>query len=458
MAKLFGTFGVRGVVNKELTPNLAMELAMAFSTWADAKRVVVATDTRTSRYLFRRAVTAGLLATGCTVYDLGIVPIPTFMYHVKTMDVDGGVYISASHCPPDFNALKFVDRRGIGISRERAKEIEEIYTSKRFRRAGFNEVGVLKAVDDPVGRHIKSVFEAVDVEAVRKRRLRVAVDLGGGAAVKAVPRMLRELGVRVYELNSCMDGFFSARKPEPRPETLKTLSKFVKVVKADFGVGYDGDADRAIFTDEEGVVHWGDRTFALATREELRRRGGGLVVTQVATTALIDRVAREYGGTVVRTKVGEPYISEVIYEKGAVLGGEENGGIIWPEISYGRDGVATVAKIAEYVAKSGKTLGELLSELPAFYMCKEGVKCPNELKQKVMEAVKQRILQAGYRVDLTDGVKLLFEDSWLLIRPSGTEPLIRCFSEAEKMEKARELAGMGVKIVKEVLEEVVRRG
>ena len=444
--RLFGTFGVRRTANDVLTPEFASRLAACYGTLVKGT-VAVGGDTRTSTLMLKQAVTAGLLSSGCDVVDLGILPTPGVQYAVRKY-YDGGVMITASHNPPQYNGLKFLDEDGIGIPDEMDIEIERLYFDAEPDRVEFHEIGQLYQNDKVIDEYVDEAVSKVDVEAIREANLKVVVDCGSGAGCFTAPYLIRKLGCDVTTLNSQPDGFFPGRNPEPIEENLQELIHVVKELNADIGLAHDGDADRTICIDEKGNFVLGDKTFTLVEKQMLKENDGGIIVTTVATSQAIYDIAEEYDGEVIATAVGDLLVARKLKDEDGLFGGEENGGLIFPDFVYGRDAVMTVAKILEIVAKEKKPLSELVGELPVYYASKTKVECPDDEKEFVMESIANEIKSTtDFKLDLTDGVKILKEDGWVIIRPSGTEPIFRCFSESDSQQKADEMTEWGLGLI-----------
>ncbi len=436
--RLFGTNGIRGVANVDLTPEFVMKIGSAVGTFFEEGQILVGYDGRISGPMLREAVVAGLTSTGCTVHSAGVVPTPGLQYAVWHHNMDGAVMVTASHNPPEYNGIKVIAENGIELSREDEVEIENIFFNDRIRRAAWEEIGEVNPLPGVIEVYKEAIKEQLDVVAIRSRGLHVVVDAANGVGGLAAPCLLRELGCQVTTVNADIDGTFPSRPPEPRPENLDQLASTVKSVKADMGVAYDGDADRAIFVDEKGKIHWGDRTFALIERSFLQDNPGEKIVTPVSSSNVIQDIAQEFGGEVIWTQVGSIIVSHTMKKVKAKLGGEENGGVFYAPHQPVRDGAMTTALILEILARTGKDLSELLRELPRYYLEKEKVKCPNQLKEPVLTKLIDQV--KGLNLDTTDGVKIRFPDkSSILIRPSGTEQIYRFYAEAKRRERAREL-------------------
>ena len=449
MSRLFGTFGVRGVVNSELTPELAFKLGLALATHLGGEgKVAVAHDNRTSSEMFEHAVVAGLTGGGCDVLKFGITPTPVLSFGIKYFGCDAGVMITASHNPPEYNGMKFWERDGSGFERERERQIEEIVEREKWRRVGWREIGKVCA-EDAISPYVRAMLEKVsEVESKKK----VVVDCGNATGALVVPKLLSELGYHVISMNSHLDGTYPSRKLEPIPENLGELSKAVVACGADLGIALDGDADRSVVVDEGGKFLMGDRVFALVAKHYLRGRKRPRIITPVATSSVIEDVAAELGGEVIRTRVGEPEIVGEFKRNGGDIGGEENGGVLFFDWSLCREGILTSLKFVEALEKSGLKTSEFNRTLPLYHQVKERIECPNELKSRVLDSLAKKF--SSYEVDRTDGLLVKFEDGWLLLRPSGTEPIFRCFAEARDEGRVGELVELGMRELKEVIKEL----
>ena len=445
--RLFGTFGVRRTANDVLTPEFASRLAACYGTQIKGT-VAVGGDTRTTTPMLMQAVIAGLLSSGCDVVDLGILPTPGVQYAVRKY-YDGGVMITASHNPPKYNGIKFLDKDGIGIPDEMDLAIEKLYFDGEPDRVEFSQIGQIYKNDKIIEEYIDEAVSKVDTEAIKNANLKVVVDCGSGAGCFTAPYLIRKLGCDVTSLNSQADGFFPGRDPEPIEENLQELISVVKELGADIGLAHDGDADRTICIDEKGNFVLGDKTFTLVEKEMLKENGGGTIVTTVATSQAIYDVAEEHNGEVIATAVGDLLVARKLKDTDGLFGGEENGGLIFPDFVYGRDAVMTVAKILEIIAKEKRPLSELVKELPVYYTSKMKIECPDDEKEFVMQSIADEIkTTTDFELDLTDGVKILKEDGWVIIRPSGTEPIFRCFAESDSQEKADEMTEWGLGLIR----------
>jgi phosphomannomutase/phosphoglucomutase len=448
MGRLFGTNGVRGVVNKELTVEKVTRLTAAVGAYL-GKEIAIGRDGRTSGPMFRDAAISGLLSVGCNVHDTGLLPTPTLQFSVKHFGLDGGLMVTASHNPPEFNGVKVMASDGVEVSRQQEDEIEESFFSGGPEPSPWDRIGKIRRLD-ALDSYKVSVLTHIDCGAVREAGLKVAIDPGNGVAALTAPDTARELGCKVYTINVDVDGRFPGRESEPRPDNLGDLSALVKASGANIGVAFDGDGDRSIFVDEEGEVHWGDRSVALVARGFMEKNPGAEVATPVSSSQVIEDVVKSGGGRVIWTEVGSVVVSRTMVEKGLKFGGEGNGGIMYGPHLEVRDGSMALALILEIIAKSGKPLSELFAELPQYSQMKDRVACPDEMKEKTMEVLMESV--DAPRIETIDGVKLGYPDgSWVLIRPSGTEPIFRLYAEAGSPERVDKLIGEHKELVESIL-------
>jgi phosphomannomutase/phosphoglucomutase len=447
--KLFGTNGIRGVVNKELTPEIAVRVGSSIGTYFGKKNLIVGHDARTSGPIFAKAVIAGLTATGCNVFFAGMAPTPALQYAVKNHCMDGGVIITASHNPPEYNGIKVIWNDGIEISHEKEAEIENIYFKNKQEFVEWSKLGqdyALAVVND---EYIEAIKKHVKISEIAKEKYHVVTDTANSVGSLAAPRLLREIGCMVTTINGNIDGTFPGRLPEPRPENLKELASVVKALDANLGVAFDGDADRSIFVDENGEIYWGDKTFALIEKHFLIENPNEKIVTPVSSSTLVKDVADAYKGEIVLTKVGSVTVSHTMKKTGAKLGGEENGGVFYGPHQAVRDGAMTTALILRIMAKTGKKLSELIAEQPQYFLEKGKVHCSEDKKEK---ALKKLLEQVRGNTSTIDGIKIWFGDkSAILVRPSGTEPVYRLYAEAKTQKKALKLVKEYTVVLKKII-------
>jgi len=430
-----------------MTPELALGIGRAAGTLYNGA-IAVGRDTRTSSDLLANSMISALACTGRAVVDVGILPTPALQYHVKTRKLGGGVMITASHNPPEFNGIKCIDSLGMEASVEDEEAIEAIYFEKRHEITTWEHIGHIQQVRDAVPRYVESILAKVDKDAILKRKPKVALDCGNGAACFTSPYLTTRLGCSLVTLNAQPDGHFPGRLPEPTAANVSGLMRVVKETGADIGIAHDGDADRAIFVDEKGQYIFGDKSLALLAGEELAGKGG-VVVTPISSSSCIEDVVKMHGGEVHYTRVGSPIVARKMYELGATFGGEENGGMIFPGHQFCRDGGMALAKMLELLAHHHEPLSELIAQLPQYQLFKTSIPYPAGLRDQIMEGVAARASDA--KVIAIDGVKILHDDGWILVRPSGTEPIFRVYAESKSKTRAEELGKEGVATVEEVI-------
>lgn len=444
--RLFGTNGVRFVPGVSHDLDFAINLSEAIGTYFGSGEVLVGQDGRLSSPALSNAAVSGLLSSGRDVAEAGLVPTPALQYGVKAMGLRGGVMVTASHNPPQYNGLKVSGADGVEIPHLDEQRIEKIYFDKSQTKADWKTIGVSRQEPSVVRTYLNGVLSRVNAKAVAERKFTVVMDLGNGAQSVAAPYLAESLGCKLITLNSVVDGNFPGRGPEPTPDTLKDLSAAVKSTGADLGVAYDGDGDRSIFCDEDGRVLWGDQSGCLLADFVLGKEPGGTVVTSVASSQAIEAVAKKRGAKVLRTKVGSVEIARTIVERGAVFGFEENGGCLYrPHIAV-RDGCMTTALMLECLAGKGMSFSKALSfVVPRYFQAKTKVGVHPRKVETAMRAVER---QAKGEVEKIDGVKVWSgEHSWVLIRPSGTEPIVRIFAESDTQENADQLVKKFAKLV-----------
>ena len=432
-----GITGVRGIIGETFTPEVAVGFSQAFGTYLDGGRILVGRDTRASGPMVRAAVLAGLLAAGCEVIDLGVSPTPSLQLAVNELKADGGIAITAGHNPSQWNALKFVRGDGLYLNPTQAEELLDIFHQGEFAKASWDQIKPAIQYQDPISHHIQLLTNTFDVEAIKKRRLKVAVDCCNGACSHLIPRWLKEIGCEVLVINDDVNAAFP-HAPEPKPETMAQLSAIVKAGKADIGFAHDADGERLGIVTELGQPLSEELTLALATRIRLEQKAG-TVVTNVSTTGAIEKIAAAYGGTVARTQVGQTYISESMLELDGVLGGEGSGGVTVPELHSTHDSAAAVGLILEGLARSGKAVSQFIQEIPRLTMLKHNLPVePNRL-YSVLQNFRLAMERERLTYDLTDGIRVALPEGWIHVRASNTESMIRVIVEAEEGSSAQRL-------------------
>lgn len=430
--KLFGTSGIRGEYQKEVTPELALDVARALAKYigGKGKKVVIGRDTRTTGKLLENVMSAGLQECGCDVLLLGMVPTPTVGYATLKKCADAGIMITASHNPSKYNGIKLWNADGLAYKQEQEREIEKIVHEKTFDKVEWDEIGKEYDISSFKDEYVDAIIKISEIDP--SKPLKVVVDCASGAGSELSPEALRRAGMNVITLNAQPDGFFPGRNPEPNSANLQELMKTVKVIGADIGLAHDGDADRMIAVDENGNLSDFDKLLTIMAKEF-----GGTVVTTVDASACLDTEMKKMNGKVLRTPVGDVHVAESINKNNATFGGEPSGTWLHPDFCMCPDGLLSGLRIVKCVQDHGK-LSEQLDAIESYPTIREKVTCPNDKKKPVMECVEASFSEEFDDIEeiLTiDGVRLSFTDgSWVLIRPSGTEPYVRITAEGKTQE------------------------
>lgn len=427
--RLFGTNGVRGVYGQELTHELVIDLCYSLATYFGNGPIIVGNDGRKSGPTLSKIVRSTLNSAGLDVGNAGLVPTPCLQYAAKRLGYNGGAMITASHNPPQYNGIKPTAADGVEISRDDELTVEEIYYSKKFAKVDGR--GRDFADDKVVPLYIEAALSLVDADRIRDRKFTVVLETGNGAQGVVAPILAKELGCKVLVLNGHIDGDFPGRGSEPTPDNLGPLSEAVKSSGADFGVAYDGDGDRSMFCDNDGIVHWGDKTGALLVKHLLtEKHHGAEVVCPINTTMMLSMVAEQAGSKVIHTKVGSVEVSREMVKRNALLGLEENGGFMYGALNEVRDGAMATALILDMLAGSGASFSDLISRLPKTFQYKTKFVCKS--RDVIDRAVKACIEHGSpLKVETLDGAKVWIDEAtWVMVRPSGTEPLIRMYAES----------------------------
>ena len=385
--------GIRGIVGQSLTPQLILKFSEAFSSFIGEGEIAVARDTRPSGEMLKYAVFSGTLSCGSTPIDMGILPIPSLQFYVKSKKLKGGICITASHNPVEWNALKFVKKGGFFLNPYEAEELLDYYYQGKFKRV--HKSGVIQKEPHPFRVHEKKILKFVDTDAIRRKKLKVIVDPCGGAASPYVTKFLKKIGAEVMCINCGLSNGFP-RKPEPLPQNIGDLCESVKKHGADIGFAQDADADR-------------------------------LAVVNLSTSRVIEDISRKAGVKLLRTRVGEINVSRKMLETGSKIGGEGNGGIIVTDTHACRDSFTGMALILEYLARSSKKVSQLKQELPQYKMIKEKVKAGFSDRKRIMNLVKSKFNKG--EINTEDGLRIDYPDFWLHVRPSNTEPVMRIIIE-----------------------------
>jgi phosphomannomutase len=441
--------GIRGHVGTDLTPELVARYAAALGAWSRSAQsgrptVVLGRDARTSGPMFARAAAAGLMSVGVDVIDLGMVPTPTVQLAVEHHRAGAGLILTASHNPIEWNALKFVGPDGIFLDAEAGQVVREL-AERGPPRAGWADLGQVRKDPGAITRHLDAILALplIDVDAIRKRGFRVALDCVRGAGATAIVPLLERLNCRLHGINLETDGRFP-RPPEPVPENLGDLSRLVRETNADIGLAVDPDVDRLALVDETGRAIGEDYTLAFAVKAVLDGRLTAAevptVVANLSTSLVVEDAARARGARFVRAPVGEANVARAIRDERALIGGEGNGGVMLPALHIGRDAPLGVALILHLLAMSGVTLSQLVAAAPRYTIVKAKGPRGSDLRQ-LYDRLRHRFPDAT--ADERDGLRLAWQDRWLHVRPSGTEPIVRLIAEAPTATDAEALVATG---------------
>jgi phosphoglucosamine mutase len=430
--RLFGTTGVRKVYGEEFDLEMALNLGKALGTFLGGGTALLAQDARTTGMMVSDALSAGLLSTGVNVVRAGIIPTPTLAFITMNHGFDAGVMVTASHNPPEYTGVKFWSKNSMGFKQDQEKQLERIFESKRFKVASWDNLGKESTLETAADEHIRAILTKCDADLIKSKSYTVVVDPGNGAACALTPHLMQKLTGKVVTINSQLDGHFPGRKSEPEESSLGDLIQMVKDIGADLGIAHDGDADRVVFVTERGEVVRGDRTIALLAQDYLMTSKRGTLVTTVDSSLVLDETVTKRGGKTIRTPVGDIQVAIKVKETDAVMGGEACGVFILPEFHLAPEPFLAACRILEMMARRGKSFGNLIAEIPVYPLMKDKVKCPNEKKGAVMKALAESLpknLKDVAQVLTVDGLGITMKVGWILVRPSGTEPIIRITCE-----------------------------
>jgi phosphomannomutase len=437
MSKLMiSVSGIRGIFGESLTPDLACRYAAHFGILCKRGKIIVGRDSRTTGPLMFHAIVSGLMSVGCDVVDLEIASTPTVLLAVEQSDATGGIAITASHNPANWNAMKLIDANGLFLFPKKAEKFINSL-EEPISYVNWEEVGFLTSDETAISRHIDKILavDYLNIDKIRERRFKVVIDSVNGAGGTISPLLLKSLGCEVVELNSETSGHF-AHNPEPQAQHLSQLTNAVIENSADIGFATDPDVDRLVVVSEKGECIGEEYSLLLAEKYVLSKKKGD-IVTNLSSSMSSEDIAAQFGVKVNRTKVGEINVGMKMKELGSPIGGEGNGGIICPEVHYTRDAPAGMALILGYLAERDLPISRLADEIPRYYMAKDKLTVKPEALTATMEKAKR--IYAHEKTDETDGLKVIGENYWIHIRKSGTEPIIRIYSEGKSAEHARSL-------------------
>ena len=457
--------GVRGEVGVSLDMRTITRFALAFGTLIGGGTVVLGIDSRTSSLMLCHAVLAGLIATGCQVIDVGLCPTPTVLLTAKVLKAQGSITITASHNSVEWNGIEFASDSGKLLTQVERDELQRIYDTENFELMPWNELGAHEIYAESTKHHLERILNSswLDIDLIQNTELKVALDCGNGAGCVISPTLLRELGCEVIEVNCIPYGNFN-RPAEPNPDALNEFAETVEDIGADIGFAHDGDADRVVVVTDNGIALNGEWTLAFVTDFIINKTKGDIVAT-VSTSRMIDDIAIKHGVQLHRTKVGVGYVVEKMHEVNAVIGGEGTGGVIYPEINHTTDGITSIAAIVQHLVESNTTISALVDAMPKYEMCRKKLEIPSQtvaskLVQLALDQYKDEIASTNnptLSLELTDGIKRVWDDRWVNIRQSGTEPVIRVFSEAPTESDAELLCNQTLESLEMFLEMLMKQ-
>jgi phosphomannomutase len=441
MSLMVSISGIRGVVGSSLTPEVVVRYVAAYAQYCNEGTIAIGYDGRITGKPLAQLVSAILQHAGCDVLDLGICPTPTVALAVERLKTAGGISITASHNPIVWNGLKFFSPTGLFLDTEENEAFWQIANEGNFTYALWDEQGKYSNSTDFLDKHIELILKLpfIDVPKLQQRRFKVAVDAVNAAGSFCVPKLLEKLGCEVIKLNCDGSGIF-AHTPEPVPENLTSLCNLVRTSKADIGIAVDPDVDRLVLINEKGEPIGEEYTIATVTKFILSRnkKENPAVVVNLSTTRAIDDIAEEFGAKVIRTPVGEINVAKKMKEVGAIIGGEGSGGVILPDLHYGRDAMVGIALVLQYLLEYGAPLSQLRETLPQYYISKHKIEIGNLHPDTLLKKTINHYKGSG-NIIIDDGVKINFEKSWLHLRKSNTEPIIRIIAEAPTLEEVQNL-------------------
>jgi len=435
MTSLFGSHGITGLANIEITPEFATKLGVAFGSYLGrGASVVVGRDTHRVSRMVKRAIMAGLTASGVDVNNLRICPAPVARYMVRSLGTTAGIMVSMLEIDPRIVSVRFFDSNGMELDRSSEKKVESTFFREAFQRVLPDEVGDIIYPARAGDYYRKDLLKYLDLGIIRKAGFRIVIDCANGAGSSVAPAVLGEIGCDVTTLNSRLDEIVGPRTFEQVPSSILNLARVVKAVGADAGMALDSDADRVLFIDEDGNALDGDVSLALLSREQVREHKGGKVVVPVSSSRIINHIVEHEGGEVIRCRIGARSLLDSMVKHQAIFGGEETGGFVFPEFQKGFDGIFSSAKTVEILAKENMKLSKLYSDLPSLYMARDSIPSPLEQRGHIMRNLIEEFRDR--QIDTIDGIKVFYDDTWVLMHPSSEEPVINLYAEAPSKEAA----------------------
>ena len=431
MAKFFGTNGIRGVFSEDFTLEFVHDMTLALGTYFEKGPILIGYDGRESSPVICKIIASTLNSIGIDCNVAGIVPTPCLEFAVKTLGYSGGIMITASHNPPQYNGIKPAASDGVEISRDDELIIEDIYSKKTWI-TNPEKWGVTGEETRAIETYLDGIMSQIDSKLIESKPFKVVLDLGNGAQIVSAPNFCETIKCETILVNETIDGMFPGRGSEPTPQNLSILSKTVVENKANFGIAFDGDGDRSIFCDELGNILTGDKSALILIQHILNKNPNSLVVTCLNSGSNTELLAKKYNSKVIRTKVGSVEVSRKMVSTNALIGFEENGGFMFGKHNQVRDGCMSLALMFDFLASTDNSLSDEISKLPFSFTTKDKLKCSPDDVHKVILSLKEEFPNS----DVSDGIKITIDSkNWVMIRPSGTEPIIRIYAESESQEK-----------------------
>ncbi len=430
MAKFFGTNGIRGIFSEDFTLEFVHDMTLAIGTYFEKGPVLIGFDGRDSSPVICKVISSALNSIGINCNVAGIVPTPCLEFAVKTLGYSGGIMITASHNPPQYNGIKPAAKDGVEISREDELIIEDIYLQKSWIK-NSKIWGITRKEERTIETYLKGIISQVDSKLIKSKNFKVVLDLGNGAQAVSAPDFCKTIQCETFLINQNIDGNFPGRGSEPTPQNLSELSRSVIENNADVGIAFDGDGDRSIFCDNKGIILTGDKSALVLIQHILKKNPNSLIITCLNSGSNIEIIADKFNSKVIRTKVGSVEVSRKMVPTNALIGFEENGGFMYGKHNQVRDGCMTLALMLDLLATS-ETLSEEIEKLPSSFTTKDKVSCSAEKVSKLISSLEDEFPNS----DTTDGIKITIDSkNWVMIRPSGTEPIVRVYAESESQEK-----------------------
>jgi phosphomannomutase/phosphoglucomutase len=431
MAKFFGTNGIRGIFSEDFTLEFVHDMTLAIGTYFEKGPILIGYDGRESSPIICKIITSTLNSIGIDCNITGIVPTPCLEFAVKTLGYSGGIMITASHNPPQYNGIKPAGKDGVEISREDELIIEDIYFKKSWI-TNPEKWGITREETRAIETYLKGIISQIDSKLIKSKSFKVVLDLGNGAQAVTAPDFCKIINCETILVNETIDGMFPGRGSEPTPQNLSVLSKTVIENKANLGIAFDGDGDRSIFCDNLGNILTGDKSALILIQHILNKNPNSLVVTCLNSGLNTEVLAKKYNSKVIRTKVGSVEVSRKMISTNALIGFEENGGFMFGTHNQVRDGCMSLALMLDLLANTDNPLSDEILKLPSSFTTKDKMQCSSDDADKIISSLKEEFPKS----DISDGIKIIFDSqNWVMIRPSGTEPIIRIYAESENQEK-----------------------